>query len=820
TVLPEIPAGVAPLLRELYPDQLLPPGDPLLAVQDQGAPDTGTAATDAMLAGTPLLLLAPQELKQRPGIHVPSGFEFRIGCPTTDLLTWDRWTAGRELDERGKNHRQFIWRSLHQKIREAAGRSLQRPRELDQDAAYLDDPAVAGVWVELVRFSEDGEPIPEGETCTTRKLLPLRKKGTASASLKEPIKSDFSNWRSADPDLATEQHEPVKVKCRVDEDGTLTVSLNEEAALSASGGLYRLSFYAVLAEEAASLFRWEEAVRTEGPARLTSPLHLFVESASVLPRTEPLRDPLWRALTPSWEGAGAGTLRVRLDLHDPALAQLKRHAYRAELMHQVWSWRGRPPAPHPAFAGPPAPAVDPRAELRELLAFEMAEFGERSDDEHRRLPMRRLGCGDADRLDAAFLYLEDLAVQGPRGETRALHHRFAVRLWSRYEGLLPEAGSYLDSLDSASGTRWRRLFVPCRPMGGVPVPKIKLVLPLTQEAPEDCGRGPGLLVVTDGPWYEVGGLAEELGVEVVTVTAPDTSGDAYYQVGTDPILTDTSALATLSPSPTSQIPGGASVPAAGEPGSTAGALPAGEFTVDFPPLVGAIGHTRDRSATTPNFLASSFLVPPPELRRCKDGEQVPAEADLAWWFLKLRFYRRLLGPEGESESERSAPFWVQLLPPVERIEKDWFETGSGGRQPAVWLDEQRTLHLTGRLKAARPTFHLFAVMTRQVSDFAGRPDQEAYVGVWWPKDDTWLTDDATREEIARPEGSTQAPDLYVRWIEVQSPKTPKIDCGDELWSALFDATPASLPEGQSPDSTRARIVRISKRFPVTLGRPA
>ncbi|HEV3455965.1 MAG TPA: hypothetical protein VHG32_05360, partial [Thermoanaerobaculia bacterium] len=736
--LPTVPADVAPRLRELPPDALLPAGDPLLG---EGAgrrpPET---AGDSILTGTPLLLLAGKGLAIRRGVTVRSEFSFKLASPTTDLRTWDRWVA----DCSARDRRKFVWRSFH----ELANESVAHPRRtLEEAGVFLDDPAVVGIWAELVSFSPCGDKLVEARTPTPIVFGP-------------PVQAtnDFSPWKTDPCTLRGEQRPAIPVSGHVDEQGDLTVSIGSQE-LKAAGGLYRLTLYAVLSEGAEARFRKTEVVRQEGTARLTSPWHLLIEVAKELypPRERSqIQGALWQALAPSPACAAEGVLEVGLDLASPDLNTLAYRVSRADLLHQVWTWRGRPPAEHPdratdASSPPPSTAA---AEMERYLAFEMAEFGERSDDERRHLPMQRVASADGSE-PAAFSYQEKLEAQGPAGDFRALHHRFAVRVFSRYRGVVPDEVGFLDCRDAATLTRWRRLFVPCRFRGTVPPPNIKFVLPLTQESPDQPGRGPGLLVAVDGPWYEVGGLAEELAVEVMTVMAPgQKEAGEYFQAGTDPIVTGESAGDALG------LPRGTPGAATDTDGRWFGALSVDDLAIDWSKMTGAIGHARDHTTVAPHVLASSFLLAVPTIKGCENDTLAHPQADLAWWFFKLRFARRLrvvkpqaAGEPGSAEirSEWSAPFWVQLLPALDRVEADWF----GGASPRIRLTCPQALTCEPPPAPSRSPFYLFAVMTRGLRDFAGRSDQEAYVGVWWQpegiaeaKGRTWETDLETEEQIS------------------------------------------------------------------------
>lgn len=766
--LPPIPPRVAPQIRELSPEQVLPKGDPLFGEKNSSLGKDSLLQTDSMLARTPLLLLA-KNFPAKPGYEVKNRFSFKLLPPTVDLQTWDRWVAKDAV----KNRRKFVWRSLH----ELAFEKGDATRNLEDAGVYLDDPAVVAIWAELIKLDESGRRIPQGdpqEIKLDKRLIPA-----ANPADPKAIKADFSNWKAATRTLATEQNREIPVECQVD-GSRLTVTLgsgSSQKTLSGDGRLFCLSFYASLGTDAETRFAETENVSREDGRKGTSPWHLLIEVPKELPAAEEkkkeLQARLHEAIKPDGKGAETGTLAVKLDMNDPVLKDLNGLVYRAELQHQVWGWRGRPPAPHPDL-GPAI--VDGTKKKEEILKFEMSEFGERSDDEHRLLPLPR----QVTKLrEPEFLYKENLNERGPQGDPRALHNRFSARVFSRWEGILREEDSHLEAMEKDTANRWKPLFVPCRHVGDVPVPKVKMVLPLTQGKSEAVSDGPGLMVVVDGPWYEVGGLSEKLVVEVMKVAGPEANPNdlkpdpEYFQIGTDPIVTAESAGKLL---------------------GTSGALSTQGNLVEFETIAGAIGHHRDHSQTDPRFLASSFLLSRPTLTV---GGQKKA-VDISWWFLKLRF-KRTLGA-GKGESGWSAPFWVQVLPGVERVEEDWFKNGS----PQIWVDDNdpKRLWVNPALPAPDPNsrFYLFGVMTRKVIDFAGRPDQEAYVGVWVPDGNSWKIDTTIGDRK----------DLFIRWIEVQSSQRPDLTKGEELWDRLFKADLA--------DSKRMRIVRISKRFDVKPGR--
>lgn len=767
--LPQIPPGCAPQIRELSPKQVLPEGDPLFGVKDSSIGNDSLLQTDSMLAQTPLLLLA-KGFPAKSGYEVKNRFSFSFLPPTVDLQTWDRWMA----KDATKDRRKFVWRSFHQ----LAFDQGEATRNLEDAGIYLDDPAVDGIWAELIKLDEQGNQVPQ-DTPKEIKLTDVGKRldlvKPANSTVKPgpvPIKADFSNWDKATCTLAAEQYNPIPVKCEV-AGSKLTVTLgsgSSEKTLSGDGRLFRLSFYVSLKGDAQKRFAETETVERKDGREGTSPWHLLIEIPQPLPADPKVNGALKRELKPEFKADG----RLTLSLDMNKLQDLHGLVYRAELQHQVWHWRGRPPAEHPE--------IDSKGTEQ---FFQMSEFGERHDDEHRVLPLPRQV---EKQREPVFRYEENLNDRGPRGDTRALFHRFSARVFSRWEGILREEDSSLEAIEEGTQSRWQPLFVPCRHVGEVPVPKVKMVLPLTQGLhepgkEETLDGSPGLMVVVDGSWYEVGGLAEKLEVEVVKVadpkndpTHPKPGDQEYFQIGTDPIVTAKSAGQIL--------------------GTASGALSTKQTgnLVEFKDVVGAIGHHRDHSQTDPRFLASSFLLSRPTIQVGGSEKKV----DISWWFLKLRF-RRTLGA-GKGTSDWSAPFWVQVLPGVERVEEDWFRNGS----PEIWVDDgdAKRLRVNPALPAPDPNsrFYLFGVMTRKVIDFAGRPDQEAYVGVWVPDGNSWKIDSAIGDRK----------DLFIRWIEVQSSQKPDLSKGEELWDRLFKA--------DLEDSKRMRIVRISKRFDVKPGR--
>lgn len=816
------PEDFAPRCHEIDLDVLLDDDDPVIRQRQ--------AATEAPPT-FPLrvaLLVSPEVATTAQSDDFKT-LEFQLTLPTVPLKVWERW-IGYAPEE--KPRLKFVRRSYEQR-RQAHERACtigcaDACIPLGELGIYLTDPAVEGIVFRLVEVVErDGvvEAVPVGEVF--RRLEP-----------RQDPPSDYAAADPADPNsLGHEQRQPVRVEARALRNGGVGVWVNGEPSLNSDGrgeGLYRLSAYSVLVPGASTRFgvpstedfsfeRPDEVVSTDASGRcLTSPWHLMIEVAEELPQGEDVQDALWQALSVSNEAA-QGIVDVRLDLLQPGnsalagrLRQLRRHVFKADLHQQSWEWQGRPPARHPDL--PPAEQCSPSEHAAKLLAFEMSEHGTRGDEDARSRPMARLSeiaiqgmdgkkGRDDTRLgtwpDLSFGFREDLNTLQPAPDGRALHHRFGVRVFSRYASVLPPNTAFVDSRCGSNGLKWHPVWVPARKLVELTRPDVRMVLPLTSGDPEGVAPSGGLLVVCGPDWYEQGGLAEELEIEVVDILAPDVveadcSGDPspeqlarcerYLQVGTDPLVHRGGAAEMLG------------LPTTGR----WRALSTRDFTVRFDGIIGGIGHHRGKPPYSSRFDLTSFLVPPPVIQSLVNGDKV--EKDLSWWFFKVQFRRscRLSANRDGvkmARSEPAAPHWVQLLPVVQRVEKEWFEAEGSGEQPV--LRGTRLLPgPTDATSAARERFELVALMTERVHDIAGRRGQEAFLGLWWRSENAWVTDQATIDRARQVvDGGHEG--LVVRWLEVQSRRIPlELGEGGELWRRLFDLDVL--------DKDRARIVRMSR----------
>ncbi|MEM9293917.1 MAG: hypothetical protein AAGD01_19720 [Acidobacteriota bacterium] len=884
--LPPVPEGVDLRIRELTLEEIVPPEDPVLeGVRRVGNEELGAAGE----AGLPCLLLAPQSMEAAGPLGVPSSFIFGVRPPAVDIHTWDRWQAfeaiaaarGSQQREEIKTTRQRVWASLNflsSKNNEKRIETVAEARIRGVEDVTLDDPAVVRLDYQLV------ELLPSSGTTVDDAWKPLPwEKG--------------SKPEEGQPGLGPEQAVAQTIRVQVEDGSRAQVQPSSGGSAVPvtvePGKVYRLSLRAVLQDEAPGE-RFDQGVEDR---RYTSPWHLLIEVAEPLfagPEAEraalraSMGASLWRGLNLHREHPQArGELQVTLEpqaLAGPAasgvLDRLRRQFSRAELLHQAWGWRGRPPLAHPDLGGSKKAAANgagagqtAEEELSHYARWELTELGDRANHEHRMVPMRRRlrrqGQGIADNspqeLPEDFIFREPLEGSGAF-DVVASHHRFAIRAISRYAPLLPPGEGSVLSRDvsesdrsgqrKASQTLWRRLFVPCRypDHRPVPVPKVRLVLPLTAHHALDAedqltaSGVAGLLVVVDGGWFDVGGLGEELDVEVVRVVNPHRAipqeelqaflegkgndgaycagepGCRYLEMGPDPILTGTSGGAQL---------GAGSVPAAPD-GSAGvrGALDETSVSATFGSIFGPAGHHRDHTTTTPLILASSFVLRPPTIE--VKGREV--ESDLAWWMLQLRFRRRLRRQSGEDlYSEWSEPWWTQLIPPLQRMEEDWL----GGEVEAQIDDERVVVEVqpTADVSDAYQepnwvkdsgTFRLFGVMTHFVTDAAGRPGQEAYMGVvhFELEEQEGNPKNGGNQVVARkargdlPQdvaGGAPGQRLRLRLLEVQAHPDATLE-SDTLWESIFAPAAGRESSSNGPfavDCHRARITRISAPLDLT-----
>ena len=567
------------------------------------------------------------------------------------------------------------------------------------------------------------------------------------------------------------------------------------------------------------------------PVQLPSatPFKLLIEyaqPASITPQD------LWQSMHFDFvDGLSASGLTLNLA---PAAGDDWHLIRRVEVSRQAWRWMGRPiylsrQFPSSTLGDLNGVVIDANDNvgrtdaLDRSLNWELQGFAERDDDST--LTESRVFFPTPPTAPAPqHIYRQDLTT-----DLRAHYFRFGARIYSRYEGL-NGFQPFIDSITKSQSvvaeikfsspspngskadgyTTSSRYFVPCRiPKDTtLPKPKILLVLPLT--APVDNGAEPhtSILVIADEPWYQIGGLAEQLTASVEAVVLQrETDQLQMLQFGPDPILT----------APNPQIP-------APTPNTNPPALA---------PWIGTpIGTTFDDASTAPLLANTCFQFP---LSQLATTSGTPLAEPLDWYMAKLQFSRSINPTMSMNANVSSSPLtdgvWVQFLPSsshfTDSVTKspipvaDLTFTWSPGQQVEfVNYDTDsndstaQPVNVTlqpGPARAGQPSspvnLQLWALLMRDITDAAGQPG-EAYVG---------LCNLTTGTQPTNPIGT---PDhLYL--LEVQS--TPNISTQQNGWlGQIFpgsDTTAATTPPPTGePDATidvTHRVLRISDRINVS-----
>lgn len=338
-----------------------------------------------------------------------------------------------------------------------------------------------------------------------------------------------------------------------------------------------------------------------------------------------------------------------------------RFAYldKLELYQQFWYWTGRPTPPFPAgdvdklSSGPKD--VDAKPEdyrkdeverLANFLRWEVDGFGDRQADGTR--------SDHLFRQEPFTIHSDDLS-----SEERALYARFRALPRSRYESIAKGGIPSPEPTASELQDPWRRCFLPAKQPDEVSPPPIRAVIPLTlAESTEDTGCV-SLLAITSESAYEIGGLAEQILVDVsqtdrVVLNSKGTEVGTLQEFGPDPIRT----------------------------GKAWGSHKDIEGTLTFvpedrilPSVKGPIGYTYDVGGRSRVFANSSFIL---DFRR-----------NLDWHFAKLSF-QRLLRPEA-CEGYKPPSF---AMPRTLK-----FEVGDA---PAYYLDLESDAAIAVTVKARFP----------------------------------------------------------------------------------------------------------------------
>ena len=762
---PAIPAGVEPWSRDVRP------GDP-----------ADGKAVDEHLPEEHMLLLAGQE--DFPGTSLAETMQFDVLPPLVDINTWERSVADQPAASA---------------LRKAAWTA-----QMGGKTPKLVDPAVAKLIFRLEKV--DGSLIGEQEIG-----VDWKNPDAARTTVKFAIQGGRGSLKIEPPsgkvitvDVGKGEAGRLRIYVQLDAAQADKFDSTLEFIRTAKGNKLRILAFTTLVEAATPELPYAEDI---------------MDGCSFIGAQETKRG--------SGFVSDGNILSVQLSPQN----DLFRYIGRVEFQRQVWRWRGRPVRRFPK---------DNPDRISEWVA---EQFGDRDDSDHLNVIPQKVDAAKDGRR--TFTYTEDISK-----DKRGTYYRFAIRAASRYSGLTRNLALIRDTLSArdfkdqtkAHLLKWKEVLIRCRRTDEVPAPKISMIVPLTEPAADDpnvkaCQAGPlssrspstyrpGLLLVMDEPWFEIGGLAETLEVAVSTKREPDPNKPVdYCELGPDVIVSsghfsDKLVYEDFSPDKQNYL-------------TTTGtriwqAVP--------PPLSGPAGHTFDTNFENPLFRSSSFILRAPDYQDPED----PKKQRFPWPMVKLMFRRRLNKdlcspdtvtademrkkasqgplclPEGQTSdatlaSAYTAGYWAQFLPPFSL---------DGHNLPIpefVWENGE----ISNAECALEPAegFAYFAVATVQVTDAASGSPQEAFVGLYKqnpgaPKSWNRLTP-KNKDVVKNP--------VFIRVLEVQGLKVAidNISKSDDFWNTLFHcAGPAdALPDPDDAQAVkvqrkreqyRARIVRISK----------
>ncbi|MCK6681156.1 MAG: hypothetical protein L6R30_01905 [Thermoanaerobaculia bacterium] len=663
-----------------------------------------------------------------------SAFGFFVQPPRTDVWTWTRHARNK------RDGQPIATRAELQDVLAEVLRTSDEPPGANGGPAQgrrvplPDDPAVTGIEFQV----RDGRPGNQLVLSEVRCGLPVKIEGA----------SKVARFNRKPVECRVEVRAGNAVSALLSKTGTGGVLLSLTVPPAGTGNgprrieVFRLSIKPVVAQDERDWFL--ESLRDE----LETPVDVFVE----VPAPPPLDSAkLHAALSPRWEERGE-VLRFELDAS--GWPQLMRESFtRFETGIQNWRWDGRPVEHKEGDGWKPGFRLDADLDSPQSRADETLLFAGRDPSDM--LLVERHG----DAVDGGTILLHGLDLSGRPG---AQFTRACVRAHSRYESILDPSRSSVESLETGNGpapSRWKRHVVPCRYRGEVPVPALKVLVPLTRTVPSGGGLAhAGLLAVMDEGFFDplMAGLAEGLEAEVA-----GWGPDVFFH----PVI---------------------------------GGGPGGDLT---PSIRGPFGFTFDSDTLAPEFRRAGCVFDFP-------GERiVPWEDPFLW----LRVRRRIEMPGGVVRvSAWTDPAVAQLLRPADR----WLVSDQGANE-SRWVDvsslgcaagEDLEFHEAGKrvdIKSRRMTapgrVSLWYLLLRASVDLF-RPSGELAILDFVP---------------ASPRLRVPSEAVAVQLVEVQTvdgaAPSPSFE---ELHDSLFpDLTKAAL--GKGPEA-QARVIRISD--PISISR--
>jgi hypothetical protein len=737
------------------------------------------ARTLRAVGDEPLLLLVPRAEGALGGAQPAPGWRGRefvkyetvLLPPSVDVKVWQRWAA------RDGNHPEWDFafrRNVLASYLEEVDVDPRADGAVSPSRTRIDDPAIES----LVVVAERVWPRP---AVGPSPLFSLNFPRPTAAS-------GLGRVRSAGIKIRITALGPTEVAGQTAQYRAPAGSDPFHTILVPVGEVWRFSFRPKAFAGARARFKHGSLTPSDTPEKA---LAIVAEVAAPLPSpATDLAGLLHGALDVTTDPNNRTELRVALNANGQN-QDLLRRIHRVEAYAQRWRWDGRPLVFGPGAVELPGLDGFPFDVWRDhgvdaLEDFDGVLFGDRSSEDALITPSQvefvpQDGVSDVTR--------QPLYAQRIGADAGALYYRFGARAYSRYEGLMT-ARAAVDSRDRSSedaAERWIRHVVPCRHIGEVPRPRVKLVVPLYVAAPDD--PSPGLLVVLDEPVYAdaLAGLAERIEAAVDTVVPPG-GVEPLAQMGPDPILF-------------------------GE-GNAVWAASLAER-----PMLGPMGFTFDTDSSAPLLAKAAYFWRPPMV----DG----APVDLANHFVRLRF-RRAIEPKGFDDmtrrpdalaSEWTQGVWARVLPSADRFAAEnqtTLELLSVSVRQLVYVratkafeardrkGERLDLLPTAADPGSRLSFTLFAVLTREIPDALGRKDATAATA-FLP-----LSKVATSAALASATGVTLVEIMHHAGFEPSS---------DNIVEALFPSdeivdVPSPPTASWEAGTPSAEIVRVSPTIPI------
>jgi hypothetical protein len=521
-----------------------------------------------------------------------------------------------------------------------------------------------------------------------------------------------------------------------------------------------------------------------------------------------------------------------------------------QAQRQSWRWEGRPVPLHPSILD--STTTDKFDDLERRWIWEV--YPERPDGESVPvlMPVLRVAPVQLASLDTLldsgcryFEFADGLSAGSgpalPEQDLRGSHFRFSIQVTSRYESLMklvrlnPSKFAHPDLSDPTDAPplslAWKSAYVPSR-ITTPSVPKLRLLLPLTEAYDREESKSSSLLAVFDDVFYDEVGLGDTLEAEIESIPVENTD-QFVVQAGKDILLRGPSDKPSLETYKKDKTP------------PVKIALDATQPTIKWS---GPIGNYRDFNNRYARFLATSFIIPAPTRL---DGQPL----DVRGWLASIRFRRIVCTRDFPSPAvdttalkdysgsnllewkRKSYPsywtssYWVQFLGSFSKF--DGFDP-KGYRiadlSPSIDANSGvLTLHLRDKSEsvairpATVPNFpdsrHLYAVVTQRVFDFRGQYNQELYVATLQQDRDYKSWSSVSRIADLKQLKS----DFRVRIIEVAFPTagptaTQKPADPENLFGDLFqfkrastqDVAPISGKPVRSPLDGRGSILRVSE----------